>query len=221
MVQAAAIWHARWSSCLSRSRQQCQAPRPASTLRSTPSTARTTLLTRRRKLDRMAKCTVSPLTDSNGASFARDASAIERFPTGGVMARRDRHQLRPLGAAGGIRERTARREGAALWQRVQRGDDAWNFRKSRRSQALDSRHRTQQAARIGMARFSEQMRRPAPASTIRPAYITATRCAVSATTARSWVISSMAMPISLCSPSAAPGSAPEWSRRARWSARRR
>ena len=38
----------------------------------------------------------------------------------------------------------------------------------------------------------------APVSMIWPAYITTTRCAVSATTARSWVISSKAMPRSRC-----------------------
>src|SRR5262249_48348680 len=38
-------------------------------------------------------------------------------------------------------------------------------------------------------------------STLRPAYITITRCAVSATTARSWVMRMMAVPNSCCSSS--------------------
>ena len=46
---------------------------------------------------------------------------------------------------------------------------------------------SQQAERVGMARRARRPRRPAPVSTTRPAYITATRSQVCATTPRSWV----------------------------------
>ena len=48
-----------------------------------------------------------------------------------------------------------------------------------------------------MQRLGEQVADRA-SSTLRPAYITTTRCAVSATTPRSWVISTTAVPNSRC-----------------------
>ena len=61
------------------------------------------------------------------------------------------------------------------------------------------RQRVQQRRRVGMMRVARTAARRAAASTSWPAYITTTRCAVSATTPMSWVISTSAMPRSRCS----------------------
>ena len=91
---------------------------------------------------------------------------------------------------------------------------------SRRCRARD---RAAAAPRVyGCCGRGEDRLRPAPRSTIRPAYITATSSTISATTPRSCVMSRIAMPEPLAAaPAAARGSAPGSSRRARSSARRR
>ena len=72
------------------------------------------------------------------------------------------------------------------------------------------------------ARAGRTARATGASSTLRPAYITTTRWQVSATTPRSWVIRMTAAPVrSFSSQHQRRGSAPGWSRRAPWSARRR
>ena len=68
----------------------------------------------------------------------------------------------------------------------------------RQPRRADFRQRREQRLRVGMLRRGEE-RLAAATSTISPAYITPTRCAICATTPRSWVISSMPMPRSRCS----------------------
>ncbi len=67
---------------------------------------------------------------------------------------------------------------------------------SRRRGPVERRQGGQQALRVGMARGAEQVLAPGASSTSRPAYITATRLTFSATTPRSWLISTSAMPVS-------------------------
>ena len=101
----------------------------------------------------------------------------------------------------GRRRRRRRRDRTASKRSAQRGANAQPAaagraparcpgiaRQARAGRAAGNRR--EQAARVGMRRRREQIARPAPASTMRPAYITATRSAISATTPRSCVMSS-------------------------------
>ena len=70
-------------------------------------------------------------------------------------------------------------------------------RSARAARGGSASRRSDRAYRDAAA--SRTARRPRASSTLRPAYITTTRSAVSATTPRSWVMKIMAMPASACS----------------------
>ena len=75
--------------------------------------------------------------------------------------------------------------------------------------------RVQQAPRVGVFGVRRTARSAGARSTIRPAYMTATSSAISATTPRSWVMITIAIPSSAAGAPAARGSAPARSRPAR------
>ena len=107
-------------------------------------------------------------------------------------------------AAALVGEGAARRERAARRQVCQSRHHAGDFRQPARGRGLPRMHGrrgidAEQAARVGMQRLREYLLDRRASSTLRPAYITITRCAVSATTPRSWVIRMSAVPSSRCS----------------------
>ena len=149
-----------------------------------------------------------PRRDADGSS-ARDAA-------GAMLGFRRRRQARAVGA------RAARAEGAA-GAAGRRIDGAMpGICAQRLAAPVAARHasRSARAYRDGAARSSTSS--TVPCSTMRPAYITAIRSARPATTARSWRDPDQ-RGAGLGAAASAPrtGSAPGWSRRARWSARRR
>ena len=101
------------------------------------------------------------------------------------------------------------------------GISASRVARRRLASSSQLRDRAEQAARIGVQRRGRTASATAASSTLRPAYMTMTRCAVSATTPRSWVISTTAVPSRAAGRGSGPGSAPGSSRRAPWSARPR
>ena len=110
----------------------------------------------------------------------------------------DLHQRRPARrkrAAGG----TARREGAARRQVEERRRAARDGAQPRRAWPVDRRDRIEQRRRVGVLRVAKTASL-LPCSTIRPAYMTITRSAISATTPRSWVTSTIEEPNSLAQP---------------------
>ena len=88
----------------------------------------------------------------------------------------------------------ARREGAARRQAFGSGTvPAMAAQPAAR--AVEGRQRVQQSCGVGMAGGRRTGPADAPLSTMRPAYMTATRSQFSATTPRSWLISTSAMPV--------------------------
>ena len=147
----------------------------------------------------------SAVTSSSGAPAQRSCRRLGehslRFPAGGAMAGhlflerrhiRCRQRVGRIGAA--RRERAARR--SARERRHHAGDLGEARRRVARARSAEPRNRIQQPARVGMARPANKSATGA-SSTLRPAYITTTRCAISATTPRSCVISTIAAPVSL------------------------
>ena len=87
-------------------------------------------------------------------------------------------------------------EDAALDALLEARHQAGNLgepRRLARERGAELRHRAEQALRIGMARAANSSATGA-SSTLRPAYMTMTRSAISATTPRSWVMSTIAAP---------------------------
>ena len=108
----------------------------------------------------------APGTAARQASMAQGQRGAKEQPGG--MARR-------LGTMPGM-------VGSGVAGRLQRGGLA------------ELRHRSHQADGVGVARVAEHLARPGRSRRSRPAYITATRSAISATTPRLWVTNSMPMP---------------------------
>ena len=150
-------------------------------------------------------------------SGRRRAGSLTPTPPGsghrhGALGRAPR---RPAGGSGrgalgdrGRRARAARRSGrtrvAQRGRKRQPGGGssseggAPGIAVSRRGLARSSRGIDPSSPQVyGCCGVAEQLARPCPYSTTRPAYITATRSAISATTPRSWVISTTAEPNSL------------------------
>ena len=120
---------------------------PASSWKSTPSTARTWPDTRPKAPRRTGKCLARPATSQERAHWITCASGARRQRV--EMARRDLDQRRRLGAAGGLDEGAARGEAAAVGRPAHVGHAALD-----RGQALallvEARDRAQQAHRVGM-----------------------------------------------------------------------
>ena len=98
------------------------------------------------------------------------------------------------------RRRSAARTGSPGSARCSDGTVPGDLGEPRRprswsSDGAEPRHRGEQPLRVGMARPAEQIAPTGASSTLRPAYMTTTRCAISATTPRSCVISTIAAPI--------------------------
>ena len=112
-------------------------------------------------------------------------------PTAGGRRRGARPAPAPR-AAGAPSAQGSKRCGQRGWngqpgrRREQRRRRALD-RHERCEASLDRRHRVEQAPRVRVLRLLEDLRSPAPYSMIRPAYMTMTEFAVSATTPRSWV----------------------------------
>ncbi len=172
-------------------------PRRGGIEKLTPSTALTWPTTRLSTPPRMGKCLIRPSTASR-ASLTRAPFGQRRARASGGSARRDRR--RPPRAAGGAARRP-RSHGAAI-----REPAAGRQVRQRRHLAGDGveplaapgvaepRDRRQEARRVGHPRARRRCRAHGPDSTTWPAYITSTASAISATTARSWVMNTMAMP---------------------------
>jgi hypothetical protein len=105
-------------------------------------------------------------------------------------------ERRILAAAALGRMRTARRKNAASDFIAQRRHHARNFRESLAPDAAYVILETDQAA---CAYTDDALNSAATgaSSTLRPAYMTTTRCAISATTPKSCVISTIAAPVFL------------------------
>ena len=206
----------RASTCRSPIRRPAPASRPRATLNVTPSTART-VAERPAEQRRAAPGSASPrsvdleqrLAHARHAALAaeRRAPAARQVPARHLDERRRRRR-----GSARSRERAARRRsgspsgGAAACRAPARRSAA------RRSRCVvEPRDRAEQADRVGMLRRREQVARPAPRSTIWPAYITTTSSAISATTPRSWVIRMIAVPrLAPAARASGRGSAPGW-----------
>ena len=132
------------------------------------------------------------------ARCRRRAATLLGEVAGRLLAVADRAQRRLL------RRRRARGRGRA-GSAAGKGSRGGRSRRRRRLAGdgveprvggVDARHALQQRDGVGVARPRERSRRPAPVSTMRPPYITATRWATSATTPRSWVMRITAAPVS-------------------------
>ena len=139
---------------------------------------------------------------ARGDRRARDGAARRRAPprsgrrlawsgatarSGGSSRGADRAAAARAGSAGGRGSPPGSAPGSAAGR---------ESASSRASPPLDARHAVQQRHGIGMARRAEDVASTGPVSTMRPPYITATRCATSATTPRSWVMRMTAAPVS-------------------------
>ena len=172
-----------------------------------------------RHASRRARCRSStPSTACTGAAPRREATARGHGPRAAAsliaapLAAASRsgcrppHGVGPASTAAAPRadrrrsRRAARREGAARRQLVQRRHGAGDLRQPRRGlPPCGPRVACEQALRCRDARARGTAGGRRPSSTMRPAYITATRSAMSATTPRSCVIRISAMPRSSCS----------------------
>src|SRR5215211_2992415 len=120
------------------------------------------------------------------------------MPAGGDVAGPLLEQRRGLGDAELARKGAAAREGTARDRLRQHRDDAGDLGEPRPPPGLlgvevEARDGAHQPARVGVRRPGEELLDARP-STLRPAYMTMTRCAVSAITPRSWVIMTIAAP---------------------------
>ena len=70
---------ARWSTCRSRIRRRCRAFRPSSTSKSTPSTARTTVLVRASSPLLLPKCLTRPRTERRAVAPPPRSTSRDRF----------------------------------------------------------------------------------------------------------------------------------------------
>ena len=129
------------------------------------------------------------------AALMRRAVVRRRAASRRRAWRRPRSRSGPLDAAAVEDARAARVEGAARRDRVQPRHRAVDLRRRSRSLA-DRRDRAHQAHACRDARAAWITSRTGPISTMRPAYITATRSAVSAITPMSCVTSITAVPCS-------------------------
>ena len=107
---------------------------------------------------------------------------------------------RPLAAAALEDVGAAVGEDAARRQRLQVRRLAGDGRELVATVVVEPRHRAQQAQGVGVLRAARTARRRGAVSTMRPAYITITRSHRPATTPRSWVIRTIAMPSSRLQP---------------------
>ena len=114
-----------------------------------------------------------------------------------VAMRLERRRFRPAARAG---ECAARREGAALAEVVRRRHHARESRSAAPSSSPASTASRPSGRGCTDAAAGRTARRPPASSTFLPAYITTTRSQHSATTPRSWVISTTPMPSRRCSP---------------------
>ena len=148
---------------------------------------------------RTGKCFFRPSTSSSGAraSWRRQPRRLSKQAAkwrGRLLLERRRLAAAALG-----REGAARREGAAddrLAQRRHRARESRQAAARPRGRAwrrAAAPRRAGPACRDGAAGGRD--RRTGASSTLRPAYMTTTRCAISATTPRSWVMRMMAAPI--------------------------
>ena len=125
------------------------------------------------------------------------ACALSVEPAGDLVARLDfLERRRPSRSASGLTngQRGANRQPGAMSPRRRR------HRARDRLEPLplgggevDARDRAQEPLGVGVQRLLEELRRPAPPRRPWRAYITTTRCAVSAMTPMSWVMSMIAM----------------------------
>ena len=215
---------APWSSCPSRSRRRWPSVLPRRTSKSTPSTAcsyRRPARTASRR--RTGKRTVRSRTPRS-ASVMPPSS---RVPAGRVMlvAHGESAAAAPRGSDRAAKpQREAKRQHAAA-ELGERGHDARDLGQVGPllgQVCREMRHAGDQARACRDGSGCAITSSTAPSSTLRPAYMTTTRSAISATAPMSWVIRMMRR-AGLASAGRAAGrrSAPARSRRARWSARPR
>ncbi len=131
------------------------------------------------------------------------------------VARRGGRSRWRAGSAARRRNPAARRRRSAPCPGSPRGDVQDRGRPPARAECWRAARRYRGAAGARIPR------RPSPCSTMRPAYITATRSAISATTPRLCVMNSTLMPAPPAGRASDRGSAPGSSRPAPWSVRRR
>ena len=149
-------------------------------------------------------------------------------PAGMASGQCSRHSARPAGPLAGRRRaraaaQTSSRPGSAGGTGIPAAGPQGRAARPRCSATRWSQadRRAQQLAGIRVLRVGRRRRRPAPCSTIRPAYMTATRSHASAMMPRLWVISRIEVSKLRFTSARMRGSAPRQGRRARWSAHRR
>ena len=144
---------------------------------------------------RAGKCLTRPSTSSSALTALRrpDAPRRRSGTRRGAVAERTQlgHRRRGTGPRRSAhRGWNAQPGGSAAGSAARRG-----WRRARRARRSTRRAPTRADPRVyGCRGRGEQLGRPAPSSTTRPAYITTTRSARPATTPRSWVTSTSARP---------------------------
>ena len=191
---------ARASTCRSRTRRRGPASRRGELENDTPSTARTTVHARRPERSRRATgsrlrealrpAAIAACSSARPARLAEDGSAAPL--QAGAPTGRHADAAAAVARQASRRLRAARREAAAGRQIGGVGHGARDGRQPRRRLAAEARasRAAGRGCRDGAGRRTAS--RTGASSTTRPAYITTTRSAISATTPRSWVMSRIA-----------------------------